>query len=128
VPAEPFLLFSGDTSVNDDLIVLAQNADILVHQVADLDDLQRHGCTGAALVRMGALQTDIAEVGPVAERAKARELILSHYLPAEPEAITLEDWAERAGKGFHGTTTAGRDGLRRTLTRSASGASKEGAG
>jgi NADH:ubiquinone oxidoreductase subunit C len=46
-----------------------------------------------------------------------RELILSHYLPAEPEAITAAEWAERAGHGFRGTTTAGHDGLRRVLTR-----------
>jgi hypothetical protein len=38
-----------------------------------------------------------------------------HYLPAEPDAITGEEWAHRAGKGFSGRTTAGHDGLRRTL-------------
>jgi ribonuclease BN (tRNA processing enzyme) len=40
--------FSGDTTVNEDLIDLARGADILVHQVADLGYLERHGCTGAA--------------------------------------------------------------------------------
>jgi ribonuclease BN (tRNA processing enzyme) len=64
---------------------------------------------------MAALHTDVTEVGGVAERARVRELILSHYLPAEPDAITDADWAQRAGQGFSGTTTAGRDGLRRTL-------------
>jgi ribonuclease BN (tRNA processing enzyme) len=43
------------------------------------------------------------------------ELILSHYLPAEPDAISDAEWAERAGRGFSGTTTAGTDGLRRML-------------
>ena len=65
---------------------------------------------------MAALHTDVNEVGGVAERARVRELILSHYLPAEPDAITDADWAQRAGQGFSGTTTAGRDGLRRTLS------------
>jgi hypothetical protein len=45
------------------------------------------------------------------------ELILSHYLPAEPDAITDAEWAQRAGQGFSGITTAGHDGLRRTLPR-----------
>ena len=45
------------------------------------------------------------------------ELILSHYLPADTGAISEADWAERAGRGFTGITTAGRDGLRRTLQR-----------
>jgi ribonuclease BN (tRNA processing enzyme) len=64
---------------------------------------------------MAALHTDVTEVGGVAERAQVRELILSHYPSAEPDAITETDWAQRAGQGFSGTTTAGHDGLRRTL-------------
>ncbi len=106
------VVFSGDTSVNQALIDLAAGADILVHHVADLGYLQRHGFTGAALDRMAALHTDITQVGGVAEQAGVGELILTHYLPAEPDAITLADWAERAGNSFSGTTTAGRDGLR----------------
>jgi ribonuclease BN (tRNA processing enzyme) len=110
--ADGSVVFSGDTTVNEDLIALALNADILVHQVADLSYLERHGVTGSSLARMAALQTDITEVGMVAQRARVHELILSHYLPAEPEAITDVEWAERAGRGFSGTTTAGTDGLR----------------
>ena len=113
--ADGSVVFSGDTTVNDDLIALAQGADILVHQVADLAYLKEHGTTGAELTRMAGLHTDVTEVGGVAERARVRELILSHYLPADPDAITEAEWAQRAGQGFGGTTTAGRDGLRRTL-------------
>jgi ribonuclease BN (tRNA processing enzyme) len=109
------VVFSGDTSVNEDLIALAEDADILVHQVADLSYLRRHGTDDAELARMAALHTDVTQVGGVAERAGVRELILSHYLPAEPDAVTDEEWADRASKGFSGRTTAGHDGLRRTL-------------
>ena len=115
--ADGSVVFSGDTTVNDALIALAQGADILVHQVADLGYLERHGVTGEALRRMAGLHTDVSEVGRVAERARVRELILSHYLPADPDAISEAEWAERAGRGFTGVTTAGRDGLRRTLQR-----------
>ena len=115
--ADGSVVFSGDTTANDGLIALAQGADILVHQVADLGYLERHGVTGEALRRMAALHTDVSEVGSVAERAGVRELILSHYLPADTGAISEAEWAERAGRGFAGTTTAGRDGLRRTLQR-----------
>ena len=113
--ADGSVVFSGDTTVNDDLIALARDADILVHQVADLGYLERHGTTGAELARMAGLHTDVTEVGGVAERARVRELILSHYLPADPRAVTEQEWAERAGRGFSGTVTAGRDGLRRML-------------
>jgi ribonuclease BN (tRNA processing enzyme) len=111
------VVFSGDTTVNDGLVALARGADILVHEVVDLDYLRRHGFTGPALERMAELHTDVTQVGAVAQRAGVGELILSHYLPAEPEAISDADWAKRAGQGFSGTTTAGRDGLRRTLAR-----------
>ena len=109
--ADGSVVFSGDTTVNEDLIALAQGADILVHSVADLNYLERHGIVG----RMAALHTDVSKVGAVAERARVHELILNHYLPAEPEAITDAEWAARAGQGFAGRTTAGRDGLRRAL-------------
>ena len=115
--ADGSVAFSGDTTVNDDLVALASGADILVHQVADLGYLERHGVTGAALERMAALHTDITQVGGVAERAGVRELILSHYLPADPGAISDAEWARRAGAGFSGIATAGHDGLRRVLPR-----------
>ena len=115
--ADASVVFSGDTTVNDDLIGLAKGADILVHQVADLDYLAEHGVTGADLERMAGLHTDVTQVGKVAERAQVGELILHHYLPADPGAITEADWARRAGQGFSGITTAGRDGLRRTPRR-----------
>ena len=113
--ADGSVVFSGDTSVNEDLIALAENADILVHQVADLSYLRRHGMDDAELARMAALHTDVTQVGGVAERAGVRELILSHYLPAEPDAIPDAEWAHHAGKGFSGKTTAGHEGLRRML-------------
>ena len=109
------VVFSGDTTVNEDLIDLARGADILVHQVADLNYLARHGVTGPALERLAALHTDVSQVGGVAERAGVKELVLNHYLPADPEAIALVEWEERAAQGFSGTTTAGRDGLRKAL-------------
>jgi ribonuclease BN (tRNA processing enzyme) len=109
------VVFSGDTTVNEDLIAFAQQADILVHCVADLGYLERHGTTGAELEHMAGLHTDVTQVGGVAERARVNELILTHYLPAEPGAIDEAEWAARAASTFSGKTTAGRDGLRRVL-------------
>lgn len=111
------VVFSGDTTVNDDLIALAQGADILVHCVADLAYLERDARPGAEPDRMAALHTDVTQVGAVAERARVRELVLTHYVPAEPDAVTEGEWTDRARQGFGGVTTAGRDGLRRTLSR-----------
>jgi len=60
--ADGSVVFSGDTAVNEDLIALAAGADILVHQVADLDYLRRHGMDDAGLARMAALHTDVSQV------------------------------------------------------------------
>lgn len=114
------VVFSGDTTADDSLVALARDADILVHEVADLSYLARHGVTGPELEHLSRLHTDVTEVGGVAQRAGVGELILSHYLPAEPDAISEAEWAERAAQGFAGVTTAGHDGLRRVLTRRAS--------
>jgi ribonuclease BN (tRNA processing enzyme) len=100
------VVFSGDTTANDDLIALAQGAEILVYRVADLGYLQRHGWAGAALDRMAGLHADVTEVGAVAERAGVGELILTHYLPAEPGATSERHWVERAALGFSGRTSA----------------------
>jgi ribonuclease BN (tRNA processing enzyme) len=118
--ADGAVAFSGDTAVSDNLIALAHDADILVHQVVDLAYLERQGAGPAELERMAASLTDVTQVGNVAERARVGELILSHYLPAEPHAISDAEWAERAGHGYSGTTTAGADGLRRALPRTTS--------
>ena len=56
IPPDGAIVFSGDTTVNDDLIALARDADILVHQVADLDYLAGHGLTGPDLERMHSLR------------------------------------------------------------------------
>ncbi len=126
-PSRPETMPAGDDTFHRQTTIHPERpapgttgADILVHQVADLGYLERHGITGAALERMAALHTDVTEVGAVAERAGAHELILSHYLPADPGAVTEAEWAQRARQGFSGITAAGRDGLRRALPRVAS--------
>jgi hypothetical protein len=49
-----------------------------------------------------------------AVRVTAIPVTHGHAIPAR---VSEAQWAERAGRGFTGTTTAGRDGLRRTIQR-----------
>jgi ribonuclease BN (tRNA processing enzyme) len=113
--AEGSVVFSGDTAFSDDLIALADGAGVLVHQVADLDYLRQHGFDEAELARMAELHTDVTQVGDVAERAGVAELVLTHFLPADPAALSTADWARRVSPSFSGRTIAGYDGLRRPL-------------
>jgi ribonuclease BN (tRNA processing enzyme) len=117
--ADGSVAFSGDTTVSDELIELARGADVLVHQVADLDYLRQHGFGAAEMARMAALHTDVSEVGGVAERAGVRDLVLTHFLPAGPDAISAAGWVSRVSPGFSGQTIAGHDGLRLPLSRPA---------
>ena len=81
----------------------------------------RAGISSAVIVDGRVFVIDCGRGSPSAfadERAGVGELILTHYLPAEPHAISDAEWAERAGHGYRGTTTAGTDGLRRALPRS----------
>lgn len=114
--ADGSVAFSGDTAASEDLITLACGADVLVHQVADLDYLRRHGLDAAELARMAELHTDVGEVGEVAEQAGVRELVLTHFLPADPAAVSTADWARRASPAFSGRTIVGYDGLRRPVS------------
>ncbi len=98
--ADGSVVFSGDTTASDDLADFAAGADILVHHVADLDYLRQHGLSATELAHQAGLHTDVTEVGGVAERAGAGELILTHYLPAEPDAIAAADWSRRAARGL----------------------------
>jgi ribonuclease BN (tRNA processing enzyme) len=105
--------FSGDTTVTDNLIALAGDTDVLVHEVVDaqwidetLDALELPEDSKAALRQhlLGA-HTTIEQVGPVAEAAGARTLVLSHFGPANNPRGR---WA-RARAGFSGRFRIGED-------------------
>ena len=78
--ADGSVVFSGDTTVNDDLIALAQQANILVHCVADLGYLERHGTTGAELRTDGGTPHR-CHGGRRRRRARTRRRAHPHPLP-----------------------------------------------
>lgn len=81
------VVFSDDTGPCDNVVRLAQGADILVHEVFDLDMLARRieHLPNAAVLRAHLAQshTPATEVGAIAQRAGVRTLVLSHLVPAE---------------------------------------------
>lgn len=105
------VVFSGDTGPSDNLIRLAADADILVHEVLDHewlegfapadDDAER----AAVLEHLRSSHTMISEVGPVAEAAGVETLVLSHLVPG---SAPRERWL-RAGEGFSGRLIVGED-------------------
>ncbi|WAL69104.1 MBL fold metallo-hydrolase [Amycolatopsis cynarae] len=103
------VVFSGDTTVNDNLVRLARNADILVHEVISLEWMARQGFPEALRAHLKQSHTDANLVGAVAERADARRLVLSHLVPGEPAVVGDQEWRLRAAHGYSGEVVVGRD-------------------
>jgi len=105
------VVFSGDTAACDNLVKIADNADILIHEVIDpqwvknsFDDpltAKNRGLINHLL----AAHTSIEEVGPIAEKANVNTLLLSHLVPANnPESRWLDTCI-----GYSGQLVVGRD-------------------
>ncbi|MFH8973867.1 MBL fold metallo-hydrolase [Streptomyces sp. NPDC017890] len=106
------IVFSGDTCVSANLIDLARDADVLVHEVIDprfvdrlvaaLPESQRDAMREHLLTS----HTTIDQVGrDVAEPAGARQLVLNHLVPATNPA---RRW-KAAQKGYSGKLVVGED-------------------
>ena len=113
-------VISGDTGPCDNLVRLAQGVDVLVHEVIDEEYVARayeNGRTAqqrAMIAHHLSAHTTLPQVGEIAERAGARTLVLSHFVPGD---IDLPRWHE-AGKHFSGALVVGEDLMRVPFTTS----------
>ncbi|MDI3387660.1 MBL fold metallo-hydrolase [Streptomyces sp. B-S-A8] len=105
------VVFSGDTAPCDNLVRLARDADVLVHEVIDrtwpesMFPEPRTPAQEASLHHLLNAHTTVEDVGPVAERAGVRTLVLSHLVPGNrPDSV----WRE-ARHGFSGRLLIGHD-------------------
>jgi ribonuclease BN (tRNA processing enzyme) len=98
--------FSGDTTKSDNLIALAKDTDILVHEAQfSLDDAY-YGNRFPPNYLVNS-HTSAEQVGEVAAAANAGRVILSHYSPTDlPDA----EWQNAIGKRYSGDVTVARDG------------------
>jgi ribonuclease BN (tRNA processing enzyme) len=107
------VVFSGDTSVSDNVVRLAQDADMLVHEVIDLEALG--DLPPAALDHLRASHTSVADVGKVAEAAGVDTLVLTHFVPSAHAVVSPARWRRRAQQGFSGKVVVGEDLMRLRL-------------
>jgi len=105
------VVFSGDTAKCANLVSLARDADVLVHEVIDEDwvgslfPAPRSEAEEGVYRHLLQAHTLKAEVGSIAAEANVRTLVLSHLVPViQPESV----WAECA-KGFDGRMVVGQD-------------------
>lgn len=87
-------------------------ADVLVHEVIDLDSLLARFANqpNAAQIKqqLSHAHTPVDVVGSIAQRAGVATLVLSHLVPSE-DAHTPVEWEAMAQPGFDGTVVCGVD-------------------
>src|SRR5690348_306365 len=106
------IVFSGDTRPCESLIELARGADILVHEVIDLQAIGAvvKNESQAKRLRQHLLDahTPMSEVGQVATKAGVKTLVLNHFVPGAPP-IPDQVWYEAVKPHFKGRLVIGRD-------------------
>lgn len=104
--------FSGDTRHSDNLIEMASGTDLLVHEAIGVKGA---GIGEASLDRMLQSHVEIDKLGPIAQEADAKHLVVSHYADLGAAKVDNNAWRRDAQKGYRGQVTIGRDLDRFTL-------------
>jgi ribonuclease BN (tRNA processing enzyme) len=111
--ADRSIVISGDTARSDNLVKLAEGADVLVHSAVYLPAVDRLAArvpNASALKRtIIAGQTSAEDAGRVAEAAGVKTLVLSHLIPADDPEVTDQMWIDAARVHFRGPVIVGRD-------------------
>lgn len=111
--ADRSIVISGDTTPFDNLLKLAQDADLLVHEALYPEGVNRlvAGVGNAADLKRSILShhTSAEDAGRVAQAAGVKTLVLSHLVPAEDPSITDQMWIDAASRHFRGRIIVGRD-------------------
>lgn len=112
--ADRSIVISGDTAPCENLVRLAEGADVLVHEVMyvpAVDEMVRQFNGTTLRDHLLASHTSVERVGALAKEAGVGTLVLSHFVPTDAD-IPDEVWREHAAAGFDGEVVVGRDLLR----------------
>ncbi len=107
------VVISGDTAYSANCRRLAAGADLLVHEVMDLEAILRtfpDGPTREGIaIHLRESHTSYEEVGVLAREAGARRLVLHHIVPNTPGAADLDKIAARVTADFGGPVSVAED-------------------
>lgn len=111
--ADRSIVISGDTKPSDNLISLAQGADVLVHDALFPSAIDRlvAAVPNASTLKESILShhTSAEDAGRVAQAAGVKTLVLSHLVPPEDPLITEQMWLDAARTHFDGEVVLGKD-------------------
>lgn len=107
------IVFSGDTRPSENLVKLAHDADVLVHEVMYLPALDKLIASepNAAHLRehLLASHTTTKQVGRIATEAGVKTLVLNHFVPGGDPSLTDEVWRDAVAPHFKGRLIVGHD-------------------
>lgn len=107
------VVISGDTAVSENCIRLAQGADLLLHEVIDLDAILAtfpDGPTRDGIeVHLRESHTSYQDVGQIAQQAGVGELVLHHIVPNTPGAADTDKMRDTAATHFSGPVSVAED-------------------
>ena len=107
------IVISGDTRPSANLVRLARDADILVHEVMYLPALEQviGSEPNAKNLRehLLASHTTTEQVGRTATEAGVKTLVLSHFVPGGAPIIPDDVWRDAVSPHFSGNLIIGRD-------------------
>lgn len=107
------IVISGDTTYSENLIRLAQGADILVHEVMHVESLEKLLASESQATRLKehllASHSSFEQVGRVATQANVKKLVLSHFVPGGDSTITDQAWLDGVRPHFKGEIIIGHD-------------------
>lgn len=111
--ADRSIVISGDTAPSDNLIKLAQGADILVHDALYEPGVDRlvARVPNAAKLKESIMShhTSAENAGRIAQVAGVKTLVLSHLVPPDDPTITDQMWIDAARTHFRGSVVVGKD-------------------
>lgn len=107
------VVISGDTAVSQNCIRLAEGADLLLHEVMDLDAILAtlpEGPTRAGIeVHLRESHTSYDAVGYVARAAEVGHLVLHHVVPNTPGSADGPKMVRTAAEDFGGPVSLAED-------------------
>lgn len=111
------IAFSGDTNANGGVAELAEGADVLVHEALyspAVDEFVARSENASTLRKhLFDSHTTVEDAGKVAAEARVKTLVLTHFVPGDPELKPNDEvLREAAAKHFDGDIVVGRDLLR----------------
>ena len=111
---ERTIVFSGDTAASESIAVLAEGADVLVHEAmfpAGIDAMLAKRPYVPPKLRQFLMEghTSAEDAGRIAAKAQVGTLVLSHLLPGDQPEVTDEIWRAEAARHFDGPIIVGRD-------------------